>query len=68
VRTITAPKRTSKFAQSQRPSVSPAWLDYGIQTHSITASECISKFTQLWFGEMVALAWPPKRIGEKERL
>jgi len=78
-RSISASKCISKLARSQPPSVSPNLLDYGIQTSSITAWECISKFTWLQGGKMVELegrqpimntpphlAWYPKGICEKE--
>ena len=40
----------SKLARSQPPSVSPNWLDYGLQLCTIMASKCI--YTLAW-------SWPP---------
>jgi len=52
---ITASGCISKLARSQPPSVCPNSLDYGLQTRSITASECTSKFTRSRCGETVEL-------------
>jgi len=41
-----ASKYISKLARLRPPSVSPDWLDYGLQVRTITASNCISKLAQ----------------------
>jgi len=49
-RPSTASKYSSNLAQSRPPSASPNSLNHGLQvhhqTHSITASKCISEFTR----------------------
>ena len=81
--TWTASKYCSNLAPSRPQSASPNLLDHSLevylQTHSITASECISKLT-LWccktlelerrhpiINSLAHLAWHLKGIHEKER-
>jgi len=82
---LTPSKYSSNLARSWPPSAFPNLLDHGLQVHvqtrSITASECISKFTGSRCGETVELerrhpiidipphlAWYLKGIRDKERL
>jgi len=52
---ITASKGIFTLAQLRPLSVSPISLNYGLQVCTITASECISKFTRSRCGETVEL-------------
>ena len=47
-RPSTASKYSSNLARSRPTSVSPNWLDYGLQVRTSMATKCISKLAQSW--------------------